>query len=316
MDGVIWVRYVVVGIDPGTTIGLAILDLRGNPLHISSKKGADDFWIFQTIRSYGVPIIVATDKSSIPSRVGKISARFGAKLRAPKEDVRVSVKDEIAHRFSCCGDDHQRDALAAAFLAFQSFAHKFRQVEKRVGKDRKKEEFVKRAVVFGQSADRAFREYEQALEKRVQLPPRTARRQESTSSLLKRIAELWDMLRRKDELIDALKSRIAELERENEKLRSAAKRLPVCGEIEKLRMQRDEARRRAGKLARRIRALERTIDGIASGKYVVIDRRSASGRAVFQTEFAAVVKPPENDAEEDVAKNILRMIEEYRRGRT
>jgi len=313
---VIRVRYVIVGVDPGTTAGLAILDMRGNLLHISSKKGADDFWIFQTIRSYGVPIIVATDKSSIPSRVRKISARFGAKLRAPKEDVRVSVKDEIAHRFSCCGDDHQRDALAAAFFAFQSFAHKFRQIEKRVGGDREKEEFVKRAVVFGQSADRALHEYGQTLEKHVQLPKRTVRRRENTSDLLKRIAELREELRRKDELIDVLKDRIAGLERENEELLKNARGLPVSEEVEKLRMQRNEARRRAERLARRIRALERTIDGIASGKYIVVDRRSAEGRAVFQTEFAAVVKPPEEDVEEDVARNILRIIEEYRRGRT
>ncbi|HIQ10063.1 MAG TPA: DUF460 domain-containing protein [Euryarchaeota archaeon] len=304
------------GLDPGTTVGLAVLDLRGNPLYISSRKNADDFWVFQTIRSYGVPIIVATDKSTAPSRVKKIASQFGARLWVPKEDIPVSVKEETARRISCFGmrleDDHQRDAVAAAFLAYQFFAPKFRQIEKRVGNDREKEEFVKRAVVFGQSADRAMREYEHGLENRAPKVQHTVPRRGDLSPLLKRIAELKDELRRKDELIDLLKERVAELDRELNELRSSRER--SAGEdLEILRMQRDDARRRASRLAKRVKMLERIIDGIASGKYAAVNVGSAGGRIVYRTEKSVVIVPVEKKrAEEDAVERILRLVEEYR----
>lgn len=309
----------IVGLDPGTTVGLAVLDLRGNLLHLSSKKGADDFWIFQTMRPYGVPVVLATDKASVPARVKKIAAQLGAKLWAPREDVPVSTKEEIARRFSYHRsgpeDDHQRDALAAAFLAFQSYAPKFRQVEKKVGDNREKEEFVKKAVVFGQSMDRAIREYDSVSEERPSLPQQSSPKREDVSPLLKRIAELREEIRRKDELINSLKDRIAELERENESLRKSARRLPVHEELEKLRMQRDEARRRANRFARQIRRLERILEAVAKGKYVIVDRRSAGKRVVLETEKVAVVEPEEGESEEELAERIARLIEEYRAGK-
>lgn len=308
----------IVGIDPGTTVGLAVLDLRGNLLHLSSRKGADDSWIFDTIRRYGVPVVVATDKASVPSRVKKIAAQLGARLWVPKEDISVETKEEVARRFSYGHsgpeDDHQRDALTAAFLAFQSFAPKFRQVEKRVENDREQEEFVKKAVIFGQSMDRAIREYHdagRAEEKTVERQP-VKREKTDVSTLLKRIAELKAELREKDRIIEELRSRVRELEEEVEKLR----RRPVLKdeEIEKLRMQRDEARRRASRYQRQVRKLEKILEKIAEGKYSV-KKGSGGGKQVYRTEKVSVVEPEEKTSEEELAERIARLIEEYRAGK-
>ncbi len=310
----------IVGLDPGTTVGLAVLDLRGNLLHLSSKRGADDFWIFKTIRRYGTPIVIATDKASVPSRVQKIAAQLGARIWTPREDISVQVKDDVARRFSYNRsgpeDDHQRDALAAAFLAYQSYAPKFRQVEKRVGSDREREEFVKRAVVFGQSMDRALREFEDLSRPPVQRQNRQlrdVRDRADVPALLKRIAELKDELRSKESVIAELRERIKRLEAELESLRHRSTPLPRDVELEKLRMQRDEARRRASRCQRRIRRLERIIDRIGSGELRVVPVESA-GKPVYRTERFAVV-PAEERSEEDLAERIAKIIEEYRAGR-
>jgi len=310
---------VIVGIDPGTTVGLAVLDLRGNLLHLSSKRGADDSWIFETIRRYGTPIIIATDKSSVPSRVQKIAAQFGARVWSPKEDISVQTKEEIARRFSYRysgpEDDHQRDALAAAFLAYQSYAPKFRQVEKRVGSNREKEEFVKRAVVFGQSMDRAAREFDERDKAVVAEKPRAVHRQRhDVSELLKIIAELRAELREKEQIVRELRKRVSELEAEVERLRKRKRIVFKDEEMEKMRMQRDEAKRRASQYQKRLRKLEEILERIAKGEYRVVPRQNGKD-AVYVTESAAVVPQTEEEREEDLAEKIAKLIEEYRAGR-
>ena len=305
------------GVDPGATVGLAVLDLRGNLLHLSSKKGADDFWIFETIRRYGTPVVIATDKATVPSRVQKIAAQFGARLWVPKEDVSVQTKDEIAKRFSYRHsgpeDDHQRDALAAAFLAYQSYAPKFRQVEKRVGTDREREEFVKRAVIFGQSMDRAMKEFDER-GKAVEPPKIRPKQKADNAELLRIIAELRDELREKEKRIRELRKRVSELEEEIERLRKRKRMVFKDEELEKMRMQRDDAKRRASQCQKRLRKLEDILERIAKGEYRVVLRKRAKN-AVYSTESAAVVPTEEEIEEADLAERIAKLIEEYRAGR-
>jgi hypothetical protein len=124
-------RYLIVGVDPGSTIGIAVLDLDGNILGIRSKKGWSFGEVIEYIRSFGTPVLVATDKASPPEYVNKIKASFNAVLYTPKEDMSIERKSGLVKKYRIL-NDHERDALSAALEAYNSHKSKLMNIEKRV----------------------------------------------------------------------------------------------------------------------------------------------------------------------------------------
>ena len=123
--------HTIVGIDPGTTTAIAVLDLNGNLMGVKSQKNWKLHNVIDYILSFGKPIVVATDKSAPPDYVLKIKAAFNAILYAPKEDISVEKKKYLASKFKFI-NDHERDAIAAAKDAFNSYKNKLMSVEKRI----------------------------------------------------------------------------------------------------------------------------------------------------------------------------------------
>ncbi|MFQ6050747.1 MAG: DUF460 domain-containing protein [Candidatus Hydrothermarchaeota archaeon] len=124
----------IVGIDPGTTTGLSILDLNGHLVSMKSMKNMSRSDIINFIEKFGTPAIVATDIHPPPKQIEKISAIFNAKLishdqlsvQDKREIVNAYVMEEKIHPPS---DSHQRDSLAAAVKAFNSYKNKFLQID-------------------------------------------------------------------------------------------------------------------------------------------------------------------------------------------
>ncbi len=104
--------------DPGTTVGLAIIDFDGNVIHVESKKEWPLDKVITRINEYGAPQVVATDKANPPYFVKRLSSNFGSILFYPEEDIPMNFKRQIARRYKIT-DPHQRDALAAALFAFK-----------------------------------------------------------------------------------------------------------------------------------------------------------------------------------------------------
>ena len=130
-------KPIIVGIDPGMTIGIAIIDLEGNVLYLDSKKEMDRGNIISLIYSYGKPILIATDVKEIPDMVKKLAAQIKAEIYVPNEDIPVIEKLELALRAlrnNYPGSTHERDALAAAYKAYLFFKSKLSQVESYVSK--------------------------------------------------------------------------------------------------------------------------------------------------------------------------------------
>lgn len=123
--------YVIVGVDPGTTTAIAVLDLNGNVIGVKSKKGWTPGEVIEYITSLGRPVVIATDKSNPPEFVLKLRASFQAVLHTPKEDMSVERKRSLTSKATFL-NDHERDAIAAAMDAFNSFKNKLRNVEKRI----------------------------------------------------------------------------------------------------------------------------------------------------------------------------------------
>ncbi|MGC9133739.1 DUF460 domain-containing protein [Caldisphaera sp.] len=130
-------KPIIVGIDPGITAGIAIIDLNGNILYLGSKKEMDRGDIISLIYSYGRPILLAVDVDIIPDMVKKLAGQINAEIYVPPEDMLVVDKSNLALK-ATGGDNpdttHERDALAAAYKAYLNYKSKLSQVESYVEK--------------------------------------------------------------------------------------------------------------------------------------------------------------------------------------
>ena len=156
-------KKLIAGIDPGTTCGVAVLTLGGEPLYLDSHKGLTRAEITDLLIKIGQTVLVAADVSPAPQFVEKLAKSIDATLFTPKTTLEVAEKQELA---SACSklckvevkDTHQRDALAAAIKALQQFKNKFEQAETRIrelGVQVSIDE-VKALIVKGYSIQRAI----------------------------------------------------------------------------------------------------------------------------------------------------------------
>ena len=126
-------RFLVVGIDPGIKTGVAILDLNGNVLHLSSSQNVDRGDLVSLISKFGIPLMVATDTNPPTHMAKKLASTLKAELYYPKSSLSVKEKEKIALEYSKRGvsveDSHQRDALAAAHKALMSIKSKLEKVD-------------------------------------------------------------------------------------------------------------------------------------------------------------------------------------------
>lgn len=121
-------KHLIVGIDTGKTAALACLDLDGNVAKLATGRFMGLQWFVDTIKETGSPVMIACDKKRPDSLVEKLAAIFDAVLFVPQSDISVMKKKDLtARRFS---NLHERDALAAAATAYNSYSSKLRQAER------------------------------------------------------------------------------------------------------------------------------------------------------------------------------------------
>ena len=148
--------YIIVGLDPGTTTGIAALNLHGDLVDLVSAKEMSSSDVIEWIASRGRPLIVATDVFPTPGAVEKVKRSFNAVLYSPGMDVPAEEKISLAKVFGY-KNDHERDALAASSSAFKKYKNKFMQVDKKVPTKIDPDE-VKALVVKGYSIENAISE--------------------------------------------------------------------------------------------------------------------------------------------------------------
>ncbi|MAG91485.1 hypothetical protein CMO83_02315 [Candidatus Woesearchaeota archaeon] len=112
-------KLLIVGIDPGTTTGYAVLDIQGNLIHLNSSKQLELKSLISQTMKLGKAILVGTDKSKIPNLVEMFSTKLGARVVNPEEDLKVLEKRKIINGFGV-NDNHQGDALASALFAYKA----------------------------------------------------------------------------------------------------------------------------------------------------------------------------------------------------
>lgn len=224
-------RYLIVGIDPGTTTAIAALDLDGNLLYLHSSRQMAMSDVIEAIYKVGKPLVIASDVHEMPYSVEKIRRAFNGIGYSPRQDMSVETKLEITTSFQY-DNDHERDALAAALEAFRSYRNKFQNLLRRVPSGYDLDE-VRAGIVRGQSLDHVLGEIrgkttpspievpaieiETKRDERIRILDGTVKR------LREVVREFQEELQKKDHEIFRLQARMKRIRsREDQKLRSNA----------------------------------------------------------------------------------------------
>ena len=163
-------RRLIVGIDPGLTIGLSIMDLNGRILKISSYREASRGQIIREITNYGKPSLICVDVYPYPAYVEKISAVLNSRLYTPRSVMTVSEKNEISRKLAMqqgvnVKNAHQRDSLASAYKGYAKFRSEFEKIERnyRDVYDKSLRDEIKNLLVKGKTLADAVEEINQSL---------------------------------------------------------------------------------------------------------------------------------------------------------
>ncbi len=209
-------RYLIVGIDPGTTTAFAALDLDGNLLHLESSRQMNMSDVIEALYRVGKPLVIASDVQDMPFTVEKIRRAFSAVAYTPRQDTSVETKMELTAPFPY-QNDHERDALSAALDAYRQYRNKFQNLAKRVPPGHDLDE-VRAGVIRGQRLEQVLGDLNAETPKpAVEAPvmPVNVRHDERVrvlDGMVKRlrtfVAELEEEIKKKDYEIHRLQGRI------------------------------------------------------------------------------------------------------------
>ena len=111
-------KLLIAGIDPGTTIGFAVIDLQGNLVKAGSSKQLELSSLISELISHGKIAIIGCDKKNTPGLVEKLAANLGSRIIHPEEDMKVAQKRDLTKGITL-KNDHEMDALASAMNAYK-----------------------------------------------------------------------------------------------------------------------------------------------------------------------------------------------------
>ncbi|MEX2702285.1 MAG: DUF460 domain-containing protein [Candidatus Baldrarchaeota archaeon] len=241
-------KYIIVGVDPGVTTGVAILDMDGNILEVRSGKELTRGEIIRLIAKHGIPIVIATDVTQVPQFVEKLAKALNSQLFQPPRPLTVVEKRTLVQEYlkkldieEISLDSHQRDALAAAIKAYQSLKNKLNRIEARIKEMGVKVPIdpVKTLVIQGMSIKDAINKVIYELEERR----KKEEVKETVGAVKKTVSpEILDLkeqlqakekiIKRLEEQLQKLKEKICELERENQKLKKLIEKISSKQAIE------------------------------------------------------------------------------------
>ncbi|AEH60557.1 Protein of unknown function DUF460 [Methanosalsum zhilinae DSM 4017] len=223
-------KFTIVGVDPGTTVGIAVLSLDGELLFLKSCRSISHDETVKTIAKYGKPVVVATDVTPTPSAVEKIRRSFNAVIGSPGEQIASEEKIALARSFNFSySNDHERDALSAALFALKSYRTIFEKIDKKAPPNCDVDK-VRTYVIQGCSVDEAIEkavfsvntglhksgnvrkesETESDDESR-QMAENLKRKNKEINELMEYVLELKDEIAKKDQRISKLELMVNKL---------------------------------------------------------------------------------------------------------
>lgn len=273
-------RYLIAGIDPGTTIGIAAVDLDGNLMHLISSRQMTMSDVIEELYRVGKPLIVASDVHQMPFSVEKIRRAFNAVAYTPRQDRSIEEKWELTKAYGT-SNDHERDALSAALDAYRQYRNKFQNISKRVPPGIDLDE-VRAGVIRGKSLELILGSREEAV---LPASPAVPETEMPPSPVDERVMELDGLVKRLRGYIDDLSADGKKKDEEIERLTRLCTRLKSEDEG---RMRRDvevvrrdaiirsqknmlrKAEKRSKKLHRQVSRLKRFADLQMNGDHIPV----------------------------------------------
>ncbi|MHC1626467.1 MAG: DUF460 domain-containing protein [Methanoculleaceae archaeon] len=210
--------YIIVGLDPGTTTGIAALDLEGRPVHLTSGRQMAMSDIVEEIHRVGRPLVIASDVPQMPFSVEKIRRAFNAIGYVPGKPISVETKTSMTASYACT-NDHERDALTAALDAYRHYRGTLEKIGRKVPPGMDIDE-VRARVLRGRPLDVVLEELSRR-EKAAEESP--GPELTGPSGQDERVIILDGMVKRLRqyvvELEEAVRERDSEIERLHERLR-------------------------------------------------------------------------------------------------
>jgi predicted RNase H-like nuclease (RuvC/YqgF family) len=257
---------VIVGIDPGTTTGVAVVGLDGEPLEVHSTRVADRADVVEWLIERGRPVVVAADVTPMPETVERFRRSFDAGGWTPTTDLPV---DEKLHRTrdAAHDNDHERDALAAALFAFDAHEDQFDRIRSKVPPQFDRGEVIARVVGGEESVEavlRDLRDEDEAEDDQSHEEPELTEEERRIRRLERRVERLESHAEGLEETVAEKEARIEEYEEElsaakRQERREVRERRAVSRlerENERLERERDEARERVTALEEKLERLK------------------------------------------------------------
>lgn len=202
-------KFTIVGIDPGTTVGIAILSLDGDLLYLKSFRGIAPDEVVKLIAEYGKPAVIASDVTPMPGSVEKIRRSFNAVPASPGIEVSAEEKIALGKPFGY-SNDHERDALTAALLTYRSYKNVFTRIEKKAPENADLE-LIKLHVIRGDSIETAIEKVRAASEAREKTPRVRAQEKPEERTVDESLLKMREVVQRQGEQILNLQEYVEEL---------------------------------------------------------------------------------------------------------
>jgi len=117
----------IIGLDPGTTVGYALLDIRTNSIEMFSEKALSADLLIQRLEKHNI-VLIATDKGKLPSFVKTVATKLGISWFVPKTDILVKDKVTLTKPIKY-NNSHERDAASAAITAYYEYKSAFKEIQ-------------------------------------------------------------------------------------------------------------------------------------------------------------------------------------------
>ncbi len=236
----------IVGVDPGTTSAVAIVNLEGEVIAVEARRDWSREEMTRFIADRCRPVIIASDVAALPSTLEKMAASLNAETWTPQRDLLVREKRKMAER----KNPHERDALAAAKEARKEYGDLIQKVLKTERPEEVFEKVVKSEApniaealkerVVEESVERREVDIAQLLAERDALRERRDTLEKRLGALAEENDRLRERMKKKEMFIEKLKKRKPSPTKEIEKLKRRERRLK--GALEERRKEREERR--------------------------------------------------------------------------
>ena len=121
----------IIGLDPGTTTGYAVLDLQGGVMKTYSAKELPLSRVIADIMERCHPVIVSTDKAKVPSFVEEFARKTGTEVVSPELDLQREEKRDLLKECRAPEklDSHEQDGVAAAYFAYKKYLPRLDKID-------------------------------------------------------------------------------------------------------------------------------------------------------------------------------------------